>query len=94
MKGDLTLKILTTSDNTLVYTLLVKSTVCELVTSELENPGEPSSNDIFAALMRIAGNALDDAVERAREILASGTSRKRFETVVREAYTWKLEGMW
>jgi len=94
MKGDLTLLILTSSDETLVYTSLVKSTVQELITSDLSNRDNPSSEDIYSAVFRIAGNSCDDVVNRAREIMASAISRKRLETVIREAYQWKREGQW
>lgn len=94
MKGDLTLSILTTCDETLIYTILVKSTARELFTSQLDDPQNPSTSDIFSALMRVAGNSLDDAVDRAREIIANKHSSKRFETVVREAYAWKVQGLW
>lgn len=94
MKGDLTLKILTTPDDNLVYTHLVRKTAIELLNSEIETSDKPTREDILAAMMRVAGNSLDDVVREAVLIIESDMSKKRFQTVVTEAYQWKREGLW
>lgn len=94
MKGDLTLRILTSNDKTLVYSHLVRATALELFNSELDNPLEPTTTDIYAALMRVAGNSLDDGVMRAAKIIKSPVSTQRFMNSVREAHLWKRQGKW
>lgn len=94
MKGDLTLAILTSNDESLIYSHLVKSTAKELHTSQIDDPENPTPLDVYSALFRIAGNACDDWMDRAMDILSSKMSRKRFLTVVLEAYALKRGGQW
>jgi len=93
-KGDLTLRILTSPDKSLVYSLLVKQTALELFHSELEDPTKPSDLDLIAALFRVAGNACDDVMERTLKILKTSISTQRFMNSVREAHLWKRQGKW
>lgn len=94
MKGDLTLRILTSPDKSLIYSYLVKQTALELFHSELTDPTNPEPLDILAALFRVAGNGQDDVMERSLKILKTSNSQQRFMNSVREAHLWKRQGKW